>query len=105
MSVDYQAIYGYGFCVSDEEVNTLPKELYDDFIDSIYTIWTDYTHENVEYFFGLKLCSAEPGYMFALPVVDNYTHTDFLKMIHEFKKYFPHRNPMEIKHYLINRVW
>ena len=104
MSVDYRAIYGYGFHISNEEVDALPEELHDDFIDSIYTICTDCIYENVGYFFGLNLCTAEPSYMFALPAVDNYDHKDFIAMIKEFKKYFPHRDAMKIKHYLINQV-
>ena len=30
MSVDYRAIYGYGFRISDKEVATLSDELYDE---------------------------------------------------------------------------
>lgn len=105
MSVDYRAIYGYGFHVSGEEVDALSDEMKDEFIDSIYTYRSDYYYDDIEYFFGLNLRSAEPGYMFALPAVDNYAHEDFAKMIKEFKTYFPNRDPKEIKHYLINQVW
>lgn len=105
MSVDYRAIYGYGFCVSNKEVATLSDKLYDEFVDSIFTHRTDYIYGETEYFFGLSLCSAEPGYMFALPAVDNYAHEDFMQMMKEFKHFFPQRKTSEIKHYLINQVW
>lgn len=105
MSVDYRAIYGYGFHVSGEDVEKLSPELHDEFVDSIYTIRIDYRHKDIEYFFGLNLCSAEPGYMFSLPAVDNYAHEDFIAMMKEFKKFFPNQDTMRVKHYLINQVW
>lgn len=105
MSVDYRAIYGYGFLVSADDVAKIPDEKIDDFMDNPFCLCVDnYVNSNFEYFFGLKLCSAEPGYAFALPAVDNYSHNDFIQMIREFKEYFPDKDAFTIKHYLINQI-
>ena len=105
MSVDYTAIYGYGFMITADEVADIPEDLRDEFFDSDYTIRVDSYADESNYFFGLKLTQASPGYIYELPVVDKYAHETFMDMMHEFKRFFPNRNPQEIKHYLINRVW
>lgn len=105
MSVDYRAIYGYGFCVSDDMIIEMDEDKYDEFLNSEFTYRVDSWRDGSEYFFGLNLCSAEPGYIFALPIVDNYAHEDFVLMMKEFKKFFPDQDTMRVKHYLINQVW
>lgn len=105
MSVDYTAIYGYGFMITADEAANIPEDMFDEFIDSDYTLCVDNYADESNYFFGLKLTQASPGYIFELPVVDKYSHQDCCNMMAEFKRFFPHRSPREIKHYLINRVW
>ena len=105
MSVDYTAIYGYGYMITADEAANIPEDIFDEFIDSDYTLCVDNYADESNYFFGLKLTQASPGYIYELPVVDKYAHETFMDMMHEFKRFFPNRNPQEIKHYLINRVW
>lgn len=105
MSVDYTAIYGYGYLITADEAADIPEDMFDDFIDSDYTLCVDNYADESNYFFGLKLTQVSPGYIYELPVVDNYGHQDFCNMMAEFKRFFPNRSPREIKHYLINRVW
>ena len=104
MSVDCRAIYGYGFLVSANDVAKIPNEKIDDFMDSPFCLCIDTYIRDCDYFFGLKLCSAEPGYAFALPATDNYAHSDLIKMMREFKEYFPDKDAFTIKHYLINQL-
>ena len=78
MSVDYTAIYGYGFMITADEVADIPEDLRDEFFDSDYTIRVDSYADESNYFFGLKLTQASPGFMFELPVVDKYAHETFL---------------------------
>ena len=105
MSVDYIAIYGYGFMITADEVADISEDMIDDFIDSDYTIRVDDYAEESNYFFGLKLTQASPGFMFELPVVDRYAHETFIDMMHEFKRFFPHKDTLQLRHYLINRIW
>lgn len=105
MNVDYTAIYGYGYMITADEAANIPEDIFDEFIDSDYTLCVDNYTDESNYFFGLKLKQASPGYIYELPVVDEYNHQEFCSMIDEFKHFFPNRSPREIKHYLINRVW
>lgn len=105
MSVDYTAIYGYGYMITADEAANIPEDIFDEFIDSDYTLCVDNYTDESNYFFGLKLKQASPGYIYELPVVDEYNHQEFCSMIDEFKHFFPNRSPREIKHYLINKVW
>ena len=93
------ARYGYGYLVNIYDVAETDEI---EFRDSIFTYPLESDGE--DFFFGLMLHSAEPGYAIPLPSVDNYAHEDFIKMVHEFKKFFPERDAMTIKHYLINEV-
>jgi hypothetical protein len=105
MSVDYTAIYGYGFMITADEAANIPEDMFDEFIDSDYTICVDNYADESNYFFGLKLTQASPGYIYELPVVDNYAHETFMAMMHEFKRFFPHKDALQLRHYLIHRVW
>ena len=105
MSINYTAIYGYGYLVDADDCAKLSGEQFDDFCDSPFCILIDsWVESNCQYFFGLKLCQAEPGYAFALPSVDNYAHKDFIEMVRQFKSFFPDKDAFTIKHYLINRI-
>lgn len=105
MSVDYSAIYGYGFMITPEDIETIPEDLRDEFFDSDYAIRVDSYADRSNYFFGLKLTQASPGFMFELPVVDKYAHETFMAMMHEFKHFFPHKDALQLRHYLIHRIW
>lgn len=103
MSVNYRAIYGYGYVVTDADLQSLPIEDYEEFIDSEYHICVDCYHNNGYHFFGLNLSEADPGEVDILPAVDKYNHEDFMKMNSSFKKFFPGPR-FRLRHYLINQV-
>lgn len=103
MSVDYRAIYGYGFIVTDADLQNLRADDYDAFIDSDYHISIDGYNENSYHFFGLALSEAEPGEVNILPAVDNYEHEDFIKMNSSFRQFFPEQR-FRLRHYLIHQV-
>ena len=104
MSVDYKAIYGYGFMVTDTDLQTLSAENYDEFIDSEYHMRVDgYTRKDGYHFFGLILNEVEPGEFDVLPAVDNYSHEDFIKMNSFFRKVFP-KDKFYLRHYLIHQI-
>ena len=104
MSVDCTARYGYGFLVSADEISEIPDELIDDFQDSEFHHTIDCYTDEAPHFFGLILHSAECGWAVPLPVRDNFAPHDFLKMVQEFKKFFPKRKASDIKHYLISSI-
>lgn len=103
MSVDYRAIYGYGYIVTDAELQSLSAEDYDEFIDSEYHTCVDGYQDNSYHFFGLNLRETEPGEVNILPVVDDYIHEDFKKMNKAFKKFFPEKK-IRLRHYLIHQI-
>lgn len=104
MSVDYRAIYGYGFIVTDADLQSLRADDYDAFIDSDYHIDVDGYNDNGYHFFGLVLSTAEPGEVNILPAVDNYEHEDFIKMNASFRRIFPVQK-FHLRHYLIHQVY
>ena len=103
MSVDYRAIYGYGFIVTDADLQNLQVDDYEAFIDSDYHIRVDDYNDDGYHFFGLVLSKAEPGEVNILPAVDNYEHEDFIKMNSSFRKIFPVQK-FHLRHYLIHQV-
>ena len=103
MSVDYRAIYGYGFIVTDADLQTLRANDYEAFIDSDYHICVDDYSDNGYHFFGLVLSKAEPGEVNILPAVDNYEPEDFIKMNSSFRRIFPVQK-FHLRHYLIHQV-
>jgi hypothetical protein len=103
MSVDYRAIYGYGFIVTDADLQNLSAEDYEKFLDSEYHICVDCYRDNNYHFFGLVLSEAEPGEVNVLPAVDNYEHEDFIKMNSSFRRMFPIQK-FHLRHYLIHQI-
>lgn len=103
MSVDYRAIYGYGFVVTDTDLQNLRVNDYEAFIDSDYHICVDGYSDDGYHFFGLVLSEAEPGEVNILPAVDNYEHEDFIKMNSSFRRIFPVQK-FHLRHYLIHQV-
>lgn len=104
MSVDYRAIYGYGFVVTDTELQNLQVNDYEAFIDSDYHITVNDYNNDGYHFFGLVLSETEPGEVNILPAVDNYEHEDFIKMNSSFRRIFPVQK-FHLRHYLIHQVY
>lgn len=104
MSVDYKAIYGYGFIVTDSDLQALTAEEYDNFIDSDYHICVDgYANKDSYHFFGLILNEIVPGEVEVIPAVDHYDHEDFIKMNSCFRRFFP-EHKFYLRHYLIHQI-
>ena len=103
MSVDYRAIYGYGYIVTDADLQSLSTKDYEEFIDSEYHICVDCYQDDGYHFFGLNLNEAVPGEVNIIPTIDNYKHEDFMKMTNLFKKFFPLQR-FRLRHYLIHQI-
>lgn len=103
MSVEYRAIYGLGYVITQEEIENIPDNIRDELYDSdfIYPL----EDGGNEYFFGICLNQVDPGRMTIIPVVDNYDQEKYKRMMLEFKHFFPNREAIYLRHYLINQVW
>jgi len=89
MSVSYSSRMGYGFIVERHE---LPKEKIKQFQGSNYAFAIDgWDPDNSTYFFGFITDTADPGEYFIIPPVTSYDHDKFMKMMDEYKSYFPNQ--------------
>ena len=104
MSLDISAVYGYGFLITEEDIETLSDELHDEFVDSDYARQVSCYNPGL-YFFGIVIEDIEPGDIREIPVVDNYDSHTFIEMMQEFKRFFPHKDVLKLRHYLIHQLW
>jgi len=89
MSVSYEANYGFGFVITEKDINELTPEQHDKIIDSDFCHcidgWRD--DEDTPYFFGIILNSLEPGEFSLVPVCDVFKPGELNQMMTEFKTY------------------
>ena len=105
MSVEISTTLGYGFIVNDSEVENLPFNKHDDFIDNDYTIRINCWADTSDYFFGLSNFRVEPGTAVCIPTKRAYNHDKIISMIDEFKSYFPEKELYVPKDYIISQVY
>ena len=103
MSVNYKAIYGFGYHITDDMAAEMDEDKYEEFIEN------DFTHDidgwcdgGTGYFFGLIIKSANEGEIFEVPFI-GYEHKDFMKMIDRYKFFFPEHH-IPPKHFIINQI-
>jgi hypothetical protein len=89
MSVNYEAKYGFGFVITEKDINELTPEQHDKIIDSDFFHcidgWRD--DEDTPYFFGIVLNSLEPGEFSLVPIYDVFKLDKLKQMTTEFKTY------------------
>lgn len=89
MSVSYEANYGFGFVITEKDINELTPEQHDKIIDSDFCHcidgWRD--DKDTPYFFGIILNSLEPGEFSLVPVCDVFKPGELNQMMTEFKTY------------------
>ena len=103
LSVEYRAIYGLGYEITQEEIENIPDDIRDEFYDSDFIYQLE--DGGNDYFFGICLKQVDPGRMTIIPVVDQCDPEKYKRMMFEFKRFFPHREAIYLRHYLINQVW
>lgn len=89
MSVNYNAKYGYGFVVTEEDIRSLTPEQQDMFMDSEFFYEVDGWRDDKEtpYFFGIVIKSLDPGETTLIPSFDVFKPEELKKMTDEFKTY------------------
>ena len=105
MSVEFSTSLGYGFIVHDNEVENLPFNKHDDFIDNDYTIRLNCWSDTSDYFFGLTSFYVEPGAAVCVPTKRTYPHDEVMNMISEFKTYFPEKEFYIPKDYILSQIY
>ena len=89
MSVNYNAKYGFGFIITEEDLNGLNLEQHDEIIDSIFFHDINgYCERNeASYFFGIIIKSVDPGESCLIPSFDVFKPGELNKMTSEFRTY------------------
>ena len=102
MSVSYSSRMGYGFIIERYE---LPKEKFKQFQESNYAFAIDgWDPDNSTYFFGFITDAADPGEYFIIPPVTSYDHDKFIKMMNEYKSYFPNQESYMPHNYVFSCI-
>ena len=105
MYVHYSSRLGYGFIVQRQEYRELPEEKFEQFQESDYAFAIDgWDPDNSTYFFGLMMDAAAPGKYFIIPPVTSYDHNKFMKMMDEYKSYFPDQKSYMPHNYVLSCV-
>jgi hypothetical protein len=104
MSVNYKAIYGYGYHITNDMISKMDEDKYEEFIENDFTHDIDGWYDGgTGYFFGLTIKSANEGEIIEIPFKE-YKHEDFMKML-DFHHYFFPNFPVPPRHYIINKVY
>ena len=105
MSVHYSSRLGYGFIVQRQEYREFPEEKFNQFQESDYAFAIDgWDPDNSTYFFGLMIWHADPSEYFMVPPVTPYSHEDLMKMIDEYKSFFPDKDSYMPHNYVLSCV-
>ena len=105
MAVDYSSRMGYGFIIQRKEYRKLPEEKFKQFQESDYAFVIDgWDPDDSTYFFGLMIDAAAPGGYFMIPSVVSYNHNRFMKMMDEYKSYFPNQESYMPHNYVLSCV-
>lgn len=103
MSVDYRAIYGYGYHITADMCAEMDEEKFEEFIDHDMTHiicgWAD----NSDYFFGIVVRSADDYAPIEVIPFTEYEHDDFIRMVDTFHRFFPEVVAAP-KHYVIQQI-
>ena len=68
MSVEYKAIYGYGYHITGDMVADLDEDKYEEFIENNFTHIVNGWCCSDDYFFGIAIKSADEGEIIEIPV-------------------------------------
>ncbi len=103
MSIEYKAIYGYGYHITGDMAAELDEDKYKEFIESNFTHIIDGWRCSDDYFFGIAIRSADEGEIIEVPFKE-YEHEDFMEMLNLHHYFFPN-DPIPPRHYVINKVY
>lgn len=105
MSVHYSSRLGYGFIVQRQEYREFPEEKFKRFQESDYAFAIDgWDPDNSTYFFGLIIWHADPSEYFMVRPVTPYPHGELMKMIDEYKSFFPNQKSYMPHNYVLSCV-
>ena len=80
MSVEYKAIYGYGYHITGDMAADLDEDKYEEFIENNFTHIVNGWCCSDDYFFGIAIKSADEGEIIEVPV-EEYEDEDFMEML------------------------
>ena len=104
MSVDYRAMYGYGYHITPEMSSELDEDKFEEFIEHPLTHVLNSWGADPGYFFGIDVRSADEDENIALIPIDEYEHNDFMEMLNTFHYFFPEGEHIP-HHYIIQQVY
>lgn len=103
MSVDYKAIYGYGYHITNDMYQALEPKKFDEFIDHDMTHIVCGWSGNSDYFFGIVVKTATEGNPIEVIPFFEYEHEECMKMFNDFHYFFPEVVTAP-KHYVIQQI-
>ena len=103
MSVDYRAIYGYGYHITTNMCAEMNEEKFEEFIDHDMTHIINGWGGDPSYFFGIVIGDADEYEPIQIIPFKEYQHEDFIKML-EGKRYFFPEKHWGPKRYIIQQI-
>ena len=103
MSVEYKAIYGYGYHITGDMAADLDEDKYEEFIENNFTHIVNGWCCSDDYFFGIAIKSADEGEIIEVQD-EEYENEDFVKMSNFYHYFFPTLSTSP-KYYIINKVY
>ena len=100
MSVDYRAIYGYGYHITADMCAEIDEEKFEEFIEHDLTHTINDWGGDPGYFFGIVVCSADEYAPIEVIPFTEYEHGDFIRMVNTFHYFFPEGEHIP-RHYVI----
>lgn len=104
MSVEYEALYGYGFHITPNILEKLDKNKFDEFIDDSFTIAINSWVDDNDKFFGILIESIGEGSIKEVSQGEYPDKIETFKLMDRFHYYFPTEKQVP-KHYIIHRVY
>ena len=100
MSVEYRAVAGFGFRITEAEVNALDDDTRDAFFDDDATVPVNTWQKNCEYYFGTTCGEAEFG---TIREIDPTIKT-IEEVVARFYEFFPARKYEVPRLYIVNSI-
>jgi hypothetical protein len=104
--MDYEALLGYGYILSEEDVNRLEELASDEELDDFFTYIDDnWCGPETIGFFGLQLAVTETNKRIPLDLGELVNEAKWQKCFRTYCRVFPDKEDYVPKFYLIHRTW
>lgn len=103
MSVNYKAIYGIGYHITEDMISEMDEDKFREFIESDFTYLVNRWSNKINYFYGLIIASADEGKIINIPYID-YKNEDLMKLLDFYYYLFPTTEYISPSFFVINQA-